>query len=258
MAKAKKSLTEGLQFERKNKDMLRLPKYARIHKRPIPHPPVASPYAGASVPKIVYVSTNTPFMSAAKRVQKLLRQAEKRATAAVTADSNNQKMTEKERLARLAKTQEKLEREKVYIKATGRAIEKALSIGRWFEQRGEEYAVQVKTGSVMVVDDIVEDEEAKRQELAKESQQQQQQQQQQPKQAPQSPDQDKTDVDNREEEEAGPSADSPAPDSSKTKESKNKRRRRRKKEKRLLGAGEELPESRTRWVNMVEIAVNLK
>jgi hypothetical protein len=34
-------------------------------------------HAGASVPKTVYVSKSTPFMSAVKRVQKLLLQAEK-------------------------------------------------------------------------------------------------------------------------------------------------------------------------------------
>lgn len=191
-------------------------------------------------------------MSAAKRVQKLLRQAEKRATAAASAitDKNQKLMTDKERRALLVQSQEKLEREKVYIKATGRAIEKALSVGRWFEQKSEEYAVQVRTGSVMVVDDIVEDEEAKKRELAREGQQQQQQQQ---------------DDEDTAMQEAGPSADQqpsthpPAAESKTTAtESRNKRRRRRKKERRMISADEELPESRTRWVNMVEIAVNLK
>jgi ribonuclease P/MRP protein subunit POP7 len=224
------------------------------------------------VPKIVYVSTNTPFMSVAKRVQKLLRQAEKRATTATAAavGGRQKRITEKERMARLAQTQERLEREKVYIKATGRAIEKALSVGRWFEEKAEEYAVQVKTGSVMVVDDIVEDEEAKEKEKEKEKEEEQEQQ----------PDDgegttmmdvedDASDGHHHTEEEtvisstnppstASPPPPPPPPVDIKPALSKNKRRRMRKKGQKQLGPDEELPEARTRWVNTVEIAVNLK
>jgi ribonuclease P/MRP protein subunit POP7 len=74
---------------------------------------------------------------------------------------NGSKVSDKERLSYLARGREALEKEQVFIKATGRAIEKALSVGRWLEQRQDEYAVQTKAGSVMVVDDILEDEEAK-------------------------------------------------------------------------------------------------
>ncbi|KKK16097.1 hypothetical protein ARAM_005511, partial [Aspergillus rambellii] len=132
---------------------------ARVQKRPIPHAPVASPYAGASVPKIVYVSTNTPFMSTVKRVQKLLRHAEKRATASV--DLANSKKKDQQKLATIARGQDQLRREEVFVKATGRAMQKALSVGRWFEGRDSEYVVKVKTGSVLVVDDVEEDDEAK-------------------------------------------------------------------------------------------------
>ncbi|KAF7160010.1 hypothetical protein CNMCM5623_005556 [Aspergillus felis] len=238
---AKQPLAETLQFEKKNKDMIKLPKYARVQKRPIPHAPVASPYAGASVPKIVYVSTKSPFMSAVKRVQKLLRQAEKRATAAVNLSSS--KRTDRQKLAEVARGQEQLSKEEVFVKATGRAIEKALSVGRWFEERGNEYAVRVKTGSVVVVDDIEEDEEAKRKAI-EEAERILQQEQAQKKDGEKDDGQGAPDQ----------SVDAPAQPVSKSETKKRKRAA----NALASASGEELPETRTRWVNMVEIAVTLK
>lgn len=185
-----------------------------MEKRPIPHAPVASPYAGASVPKIVYVSSKTPFMSAVKRVQKLLRQAEKRATANVKLD--DARRTEKQMQAELVKAAE--QREEVFVKATGKAIEKALNVGKWFEEREAEYAVRVETGSVLVVDDVVEDEEKKERELKKQHRQR---------------------LDGE---------DSASKDSSK----------KRKREAPAMSGDVELPESRTRWIKMVEVAVSLR
>ncbi|KAL2868581.1 ribonuclease P subunit p20 family protein [Aspergillus lucknowensis] len=170
--------TSNLQFERKNHDMVKLPKHAVVHKRPIPHPPTASPYAGASTPKTIYISSSTPYMSAVKRVQKLLRLAEKRATAAVDASVNKTSnkrgnrnhggrggQQQEKMLAALARGegQESLAREKVFIKATGRAIQTALKVGGWFEKGGREgeYTVRASTGSVLVVDDVEEGEVSK-------------------------------------------------------------------------------------------------
>ena len=48
----------------------------------------------------------------------------------------------------------KHERDEVVLKATGKAIAKALSLGVWFQQR-EEYAVRIETGTVGAIDDIV-------------------------------------------------------------------------------------------------------
>ncbi|KAL4926805.1 ribonuclease P subunit p20 family protein [Aspergillus undulatus] len=175
--KSSKSAAD-LPFERKNQDMVKLPKYARISKRPIPHAPVSSPYAGPSVPKTIYISTSTPYMSAVKRVQKLLRHAEKRATASLSASASsknkksanqNQKRGEQGKqeqlLAALARGEEReqLASEEVFVKATGRAMNTALRVGRWFESYGreDEYKVRVKTGSVLVVDDVEEDEAGK-------------------------------------------------------------------------------------------------
>lgn len=202
------------------------PTDAKVEKRPIPHAPVACPYAGASVPKIVYISSKTPFMSAVKRVQKLLRQAEKRATANVKLD--DARKTEKQIQAELVKAAE--EREEVFVKATGKAIEKALNVGKWFEEKEAEYAVRVNTGSVLVVDDVVEDEEKKERELKKQQQQRQQRQKQE------------------DGKDGSDSAYLASKDSTK----------KRKRETPTASEDIELPESRTRWIKVVEVAVSLR
>jgi ribonuclease P/MRP protein subunit POP7 len=194
------------------------------------------------VPKIVYVSTKSPFMSAVKRVQKLLRQAEKRATAAVNLSSS--KRTDRQKLAEVARGQEQLSKEEVFVKATGRAIEKALGVGRWFEERGNEYAVRVKTGSVLVVDDIEEDEEAKRKAVEEAERVLLQEQAQEKKDGEKGDGQRAPDQ----------SVDTPAQPVSKSETKKRKRAA----NALASASGEELPETRTRWVNMVEIAVTLK
>lgn len=240
-------LERKLQFEKRNQDLVKLPKCkhpvsptetaseirseinsldltdAKVGKRPIPHAPVASPYAGPSVPKIVYVSSKTPFMSAVKRVQKLLRQAEKRATAKISLEDTRK--TEKQKLAELAAAAE--QREEVFVKATGRAIEKVLNVGKWFEEKEAEYTVRVKTGSVLVVDDVVEDQEQK--EKFEKKQQRL---------------------------EEGKSAES---GKAKTEQGLAKSALKKRKRKAPGASGDdELPETRTRWIKMVEIAVSLK
>ncbi|KAJ5693069.1 hypothetical protein N7462_002492 [Penicillium macrosclerotiorum] len=231
-------LERQLHFEKKNHDLIKLPKYAKVEKRPIPHAPVASPYAGASVPKIVYISSRSPFMSVVKRVQKLLLQAEKRATANISLEDSRK--TEQQKLAELAKAADK--REEVFVKATGRAIEKALNVGKWFEEKTTEYAVRVNTGSVLVVDDIVEDEEKKEQELQKQQRQEERQQS------------GKTDKTPAQQNAASGEMQSEKPRKSAAKDpAKNKKR-----PAAVISDDSELPETRTRWIKMVEIAVSLK
>jgi len=107
-------------------------------------------------------------MSAVKRVQKLLQQADKRNTQAVAAQVKQSRRKQgrggkskgdetEEVAARLAESKggEAEAREVVLVKGTGRAVAKALEVGLWFQQR-DEYGVQVRTGSVGAVDDIVE------------------------------------------------------------------------------------------------------
>jgi len=198
---------------------------AKVEKRPIPHAPVASPYAGPSVPKIVYVSSKTPFMSAVKRVQKLLRQAEKRATAGISLEDTQK--TEKQKFAELAKAADT--REEIFVKATGKAIEKALNVGKWFEEKEAEYTARVTTGSVLVVDDVVEDEDKKEREMRKQQRQE------------------------RAQDTAGQK------DSVKSEESASKDlAKKRKREVPKVSEDDELPETRTRWIKMVEVAISLK
>ncbi|RAL00693.1 ribonuclease P subunit p20 family protein [Aspergillus ibericus CBS 121593] len=221
-------LTKSLQFEKKNQSMPRLPKHLKITKRPIPHPPTPSPYSGSSTPKTIYVSSSSPIMGVVKRVQKYLRAAENRASASLLA--GNKKGGgggggRKEQIATLAKSQEALKKEEVFVKATGRAMERALKVGKWFERDGREgeFLVKVKTGSVLVVDDVVGQEEegdggeegGKKEERVERLK--------------------------REIEEGGLS--------------KAAVRKRKRDVARIEG---EVPESRTRWVNMVEVAVSLK
>ena len=68
----------------------------------------------------------------------------------------NSKDSEKQRLAKLRK-QEK-EPEEVFLKATNKAIEKVLGLALFFQGQ-QDCRVRLKTGSVGVVDDIVEVEE---------------------------------------------------------------------------------------------------
>lgn len=195
---------------------------AKVEKRPIPHAPVASPYAGASVPKVVYVSRTTPFMSAVKRIQKLLLHAEKRATANINLEDTRK--SDKQILEDLSKVSEK--REEVFVKATGRAIEKALNVAKWFEEKQAEYTVNVKTGSVLVVDDIVEDEEKKEKEEQKRQRQEEQT--------------------------------STTQENATSKPESKSVAKKRKRQAITEENDTELPESRTRWIKMVEVAVSLK
>ncbi|EYE98142.1 ribonuclease P subunit p20 family protein [Aspergillus ruber CBS 135680] len=233
---AKRPLTRDLQFEKKNQDMVKLPKYARIQKRPIPHPPIASPYAGPSTPKTVYISSSTPFMSAVKRVQKLLHQTEKRAMASVHLSLSNKTKTDRQKLAQMAEGHEKMRKEagqeEIFIKATGRAMEKAMRVGKWFGEREREYVTRVKTGSVIVVDDVVEDEEG-RKKVVEEGEKIEKEGEEKKKKK-------------KEEEESGDT------ESAGSKSAAKKRKRA------AAAETEELPESRTRWVNVVEIAVTYK
>lgn len=107
-------------------------------------------------------------MSAVKRVQRLLQQADKRNTQAVAAQVKQSRRKQgrggkgkgdetEEVAARLAESKggEAEAREVVLVKGTGRAVAKALEVGLWFQQR-DEYGIQIRTGSVGAVDDIVE------------------------------------------------------------------------------------------------------
>ena len=145
---------------------------ARISKRPLLHPPIPSPYTNASQPKVIYISPSTPFVSAVKRARKLLAMIEKRALGPIDLVSSND--SDKQKMQRLGaqmsaarsqasksngkgKTKEK-EKEEVLLKGTGRAIERVLELGLYFQGQ-DDVGVEVRTGTVGAVDDIERDEE---------------------------------------------------------------------------------------------------
>ncbi|KAL8998841.1 MAG: hypothetical protein Q9169_002179 [Polycauliona sp. 2 TL-2023] len=130
---------------------------ARISKRPLLRPPIPSPYASSASPKIVYISTKTPFISAVKRVRKLLHLIDKRAVGKVDLGDGQKG---KDTLSALEGNNEPSgkEPEEVVLKATNRAIEKALGLGIFFQGQGD-VRVRLRTGSVGAVDDIVVEEQ---------------------------------------------------------------------------------------------------
>lgn len=145
-------------------------------------------------------------------------------------------MSDRKRLEMLEKGQENLKKEEVFVKGTGRAIEKVLSMGRWFEARGEEYSVRSKTGCVLVVDDVVEGEgSAEKKEGECES-----------------------GVDlSTQSQSTAPGSATTATNSSAQSTAKSASKK-RKRTANAVSEDAELPETRTRWVNMVEVAVSLK
>jgi ribonuclease P/MRP protein subunit POP7 len=237
-----------LKFEKKNKPQPRLPPNTTIRQRPLLHPPVASPYAGPSVPKAVYVSRSTPLMAAVKRVKKLLSHIEKRAMQDVDITKG------KDGLRKLAAASEALagNGEEVVVRASGRAIEQALKVGEWFKRKEGELAckVEVRTGSVQVVDDLVEVEgdqgDDAREERAADSAEA----------GGESVEQD-----------AGPSSGNTAAtvvESSPKEEIPGQRmeqrdkKGRRGKRKRAMYDKDDMPEARIRWINTVEVVISLK
>lgn len=134
-----------------------IPPDAHIQKRAIVRPPIPSPYANSSKQKVVYVSTHTPFIPAVKRVRGLLEQAEKRAVGPLNLLQGS-KGNDRQKLRKLTESVEKTKdgkaKEEVVLKATGRAIERVLSFGLYFQGQAD-CVVRIRTGGIGVVDDIV-------------------------------------------------------------------------------------------------------
>ena len=245
---------KALNHEKKNQSMKKLPPNTTIQRRPLHHAPVASPHAGAHVQKVVYVSRGTPVMSAVKRVKKLLQHVEKRASQEI--DLNTRRPNHAKAMADLARVSEKLAKssEEVLVKASGRAMEKALKVGEWFKTREDEMMcnVEVRTGSVAAIDDIVEvnpgsDDDNGEQEVVT---------------AEPTTTEDTT-------VEAGEttleimglkavSTDRNAVKETETGTDEKSKVRKRRKRKRADYNPEDVPEARLRWVKTVEVAISLK
>lgn len=123
---------------------------AQITKRPLIHPAIAPPKTGSRVQKVVYLRSTTPFISAVKRVRGYLKEIDSRSMG--TIDLSNPSLTDRELVASAGKGRDG-QQEEVIVKATGRAIEKALNIALYFQKQDDCKAV-LRTGEVGAVDDI--------------------------------------------------------------------------------------------------------
>ncbi|KAM0562720.1 hypothetical protein ACHAPJ_001557 [Fusarium lateritium] len=124
-----------------------IPKGARIEKRPLTRrqPPASSKS------RIIYVSSKTPFMAVVKRVRKQLDASLK------TTDAAPKHASVHSRIEALKRTGGgDADSAVVTVTGTGRAIEKTLAVASWFEQEGD-CEVEVTTGTVGTVDDVVAD-----------------------------------------------------------------------------------------------------
>ena len=131
------------------KKLRRLPANVRVEKRPLIRPSIPPPNAGKKSAKIVFVGSNTPFVSALQRVKKLLHRIEQREIQSDLALSKHR---------RPAPRETKLESEPVFIKGTGKSIEKVLGLALALQK--SDLSVEIRTGTVAAVDDLVEDPDA--------------------------------------------------------------------------------------------------
>ncbi|CAE7206447.1 hypothetical protein P3342_011397 [Pyrenophora teres f. teres] len=158
------------------KKLPKLPKNASISTRPLLHPALPTQHSSSSSPKVIYITATTPYIPCVKRVRKLLvgiTKREKQSAASlgsraggaarggqhsVKALEANGRLEAKHVERNVAEEASKKGGarkvgEMVYLKATGRAIPRALEIGLHF-QADESYRVRVELGSAKAIDDI--------------------------------------------------------------------------------------------------------
>ena len=152
----------------------RLPANAIVSKRPLLHPAISTPFSSAESPKVVYITASSPFIPTCKRIRSLLVQIQKReAQSAASAPRGrggggrgrleaNGRLDPKDVEASISSSALSRKRsgrgksagtEKVFLKATGRAIPRALELGVKF-QGEDDYRVEVEMGSVKAIDDL--------------------------------------------------------------------------------------------------------
>ncbi|USP82680.1 hypothetical protein yc1106_09954 [Curvularia clavata] len=156
------------QKREKRQKLPKLPPNTSITKRPLLHPALPTPFASSSSPKTLYITASTPYIPALKRVRKLLAQITRRhkqsLSASKKASSRGGYLEANGRLEAGAvereivgeagrKGEQGAAEEEVYLKATGRAIPRALEIGLYFQEDGE-FRVRIEMGSVVAVDDV--------------------------------------------------------------------------------------------------------
>ena len=156
-----------------------LPPYTTITKRPLLHPSIPTPFSSSLSQKVLYITATTPFIPAVKRIRSLLTQIASRDAQSSASISQNRGKGRGRSSARVVQATGRLAPrdveasiadtaaaggargngkgsvggEMVYLKATGRAIPRALELGVKF-QGEEDCFVRVEMGSVKTVDDV--------------------------------------------------------------------------------------------------------
>ncbi|OCT51829.1 hypothetical protein CLCR_08963 [Cladophialophora carrionii] len=265
---------KALRHEKQNQDLRRLPPNATIRRRPLNHAPIANlRSSGAKAPKVVYVSRRTPAVAAIKRVKRYLTSIEKRALQNAGVGGTRKWAQGPRSAAEKANEVLAKNKEEVLVKASGRAMAQALRVAEWFRTHEKDMLcnVEVRTGSVSTVDDIVEgdgdDENEAKDENDEEAVREEQESVKQQygdttlellggpdvttlgsaEQATSTGDSKSEGAEERDDGDTNM-------DDSLVKQS----RRKRKKRKRQMYEAEELPEARIRWVNTVEVAISLQ
>ncbi|KAF2819879.1 hypothetical protein CC86DRAFT_361270 [Ophiobolus disseminans] len=149
----------------------KLPNNTTISRRPLLHPALPTPFSSSASPKVLYITAKSPFIPTLKRIRKLLTEIEKRAKQSAGAMSRGSRKkgaleangrlksadVEKglvDEVTRQKGVQNSVSAgEKVCLKATGRAIPRALELGVQFQEDGD-CVVKVEMGSVKAIDDI--------------------------------------------------------------------------------------------------------
>ena len=270
---------KALRHERQNQELRRLPPNATIQRRPLNHAPIAGPRtSGAKAPKVVYVSRRTPAIAAIKRVKKYLGSIEQRALQGTGANFAKKSGRGSKNAVEQANETLAKNKEEVLVKASGRAMEQALRVAEWFRTKEKDMLcnVEVRTGSVSTVDDIVEieaeedmdkeNEDANEDGSAAAQEEKETAKMQLGETTLELLDGiDETTLSSTEQAQATNTSNAePAKqksgadttlDGSFVKQSRRKRKKRRRRE---MYEVDELPEARIRWVKTVEIAISLK
>lgn len=150
----------------------RLPPNATISKRPLLHPAIPTPFASSDSPKVLYITRTSPFIPTCKRIRSLLSQISQRSTQSTNSTRGrnsrgkgrgrleaNGRLSAQDVEASIAAQAGRKERsagiagEEIYLKATGRAIPRALELGVKF-QGEEDCRVRVEMGSIQAIDDV--------------------------------------------------------------------------------------------------------
>ena len=126
----------------------------KISKRPLLHPAIPTPFASSAFQKVVYVKYKTPFIPIIKRVRHLLSKAEDRDTQSLISRKTPLNAKRVEAAITGGQEEKKRNREEIYVKATGRAIDRALQVALFFQQQSD-CRVRISTGTADAIDDII-------------------------------------------------------------------------------------------------------